>query len=197
MHLDIPYLIDTYGYVTVAAGAFLEGETILALAGLAAHRGYLELWIVIVIAAIAGFAGDQLYFLLGRYHGPAMLKRFPDINKHAQRFDVLLARWHAPLIIGIRFMYGFRIAGPILLGMGTVKHSTFAIYNGIGAILWANLIAGLGFLFGEALEAVLHDMRHWEKWGFAGLLVVGLFVWGIESYRDRKKAKEDTSQDSP
>ncbi len=191
MHLDIPYLIDTYGYVTVAAGAFLEGETILALAGLAAHRGYLELWIVIVIAAIAGFTGDQVFFTLGRYHGGATLRRFPEIAKHAQRFDVMLAKWHMPLIIGIRFMYGFRIAGPILLGMGSVKHSTFAIYNAVGAILWANLIAGLGFLFGEALEVMLHDMRHWEKWGFAGLLVIGLVIWTIERYREKKAARED------
>ncbi|HLX22159.1 MAG TPA: DedA family protein [Usitatibacter sp.] len=190
MHLDIPYLIDTYGYVTVAAGAFLEGETILALAGLAAHRGYLELWIVIVIAAIAGFTGDQVFFMLGRYHGATMLKRFPDVAKHAERFDAMLAKWHMPLIIGIRFMYGFRIAGPILLGMGSVKHSTFAFYNGIGAIIWANLIAGLGFLFGEALEAALHDMHHWEKWGFAGLLLIGLVVWAIERYKEKKAARE-------
>ncbi|MFZ3322031.1 MAG: DedA family protein [Usitatibacter sp.] len=186
MHLDLPYLIDTYGYITVAAGAFLEGETILALAGLAAHRGYLELWIVILIAALSGFAGDQLYFLLGRYHGAAMLRRFPEIARHAQRFDEMLSRWHAPLIVGIRFMYGFRIIGPVLLGMGRVKHSTFALYNAIGALLWANLIAGLGFLFGQALEAVLHDFRRWEKWGFAAVLVIGLVVWAVEKYRDKK-----------
>ena len=196
MHLDIPYLIDTYGYVTVAAGSFLEGETILALAGLAAHRGYLELWIVIVIAAIMGFAGDQLYFILGRYQGAMMLARFPDIQKHAHRFDEMLAKWHAPLIVGIRFMYGFRIIGPILLGMGRVSHATFAFYNAIGAILWANLIAGLGYLFGEALEALLHDFRHWEKWGFALLLAIGLLLWAVQAYRDRKAAARTAAERS-
>ena len=42
MHIDLPGLIDAYGYLAVFVGAFLEGETILALAGLAAYRGYLQ-----------------------------------------------------------------------------------------------------------------------------------------------------------
>ena len=36
-------LIDTYGYLTILIGTFLEGETILVLGGFAAHRGYLHL----------------------------------------------------------------------------------------------------------------------------------------------------------
>ncbi len=70
----------------------------------------------------------------------------PRPNARADKFDAMLARWHAPLIIGIRFMYGFRIIGPVLLGMGRVSHTTFALYNALGALLWAPLIAGLGLL---------------------------------------------------
>ena len=33
---------------------------------------------------------------------------------------------------------------------------------------------------------MLHDFRHWEKWGFAAVLVVGLIVWAVEKYRDKK-----------
>ena len=51
-------------------------------------------------------------------------------------FDALLARWHAPLIIGIRFMYGFRILGPIMLGMGRVESWKFIVFNFIGAAIW-------------------------------------------------------------
>ena len=109
--LDLPGLIDSYGYVAVAIGAFLEGETILALAGLAAYRGYLDFYTVVVVAAVCGFGGDQFYFWLGRYRGAKMLARFPDMQESAHRFDELLTRWHAPLIVAIRFMYGFRIVG--------------------------------------------------------------------------------------
>ena len=93
--MDIPGLVDTYGYWAVLVGAFLEGETIHALAGLAAYRGYLDFRWVVLIAMIAGFLGDQFYFFLGRYKGSAILARFPNWQERAHRFDTMLARWHA------------------------------------------------------------------------------------------------------
>ena len=80
--MDLAGLIDSYGYVAVFIGSFLEGETILALAGLAAYRGYLDLSIVIVLAMLAGFLGDQFYFFLGRFNGHKVLARYP---RHAAR----------------------------------------------------------------------------------------------------------------
>lgn len=174
MSIDLPGLIDSYGYLAVFVGSFLEGETILALAGLAAFRGYLDFYTVVVIAMIAGFAGDQFYFYLGRRNGHRVLARFPDAQERAHKFDAMLARWHAPLIIAIRFMYGFRIVGPILLGMGRVPAWKFVIYNLIGAAIWAPLIAGIGYLFGSALESVLHDLKKVELWGLLVLLCVAL-----------------------
>jgi len=59
-------LIADYGYVALFAGTLLEGETVLILAGFAAHQGYLQLHWVIGIALLGGFLGDQFYFWLGR-----------------------------------------------------------------------------------------------------------------------------------
>jgi membrane protein DedA with SNARE-associated domain len=184
--LDLPGLIDTYGYWAVAVGAFLEGETILALAGLAAYRGYLDFYTVVVIALIAGFAGDQFYFFLGRYRGAKILARFPDMEERAHRFDALLARWHAPLIVGVRFMYGFRILGPIMLGMGRVAAWKFVVYNFIGAAIWAPLIAGLGYVFGSALESVLTDLKRYELWAFVALLAIGATLYLVHWTRARR-----------
>jgi membrane protein DedA with SNARE-associated domain len=191
MHLDLPHLIDAYGYITVAIGALLEGETILALAGLAAHRGYLNFWTVVIIAGTCGWIGDQIFFSIGRRHGKRILATYPKIQARTAKIDALLERWHAPVIIAVRFMYGFRIAGPIIIGMGRVTHATFAFYNAIGAIIWANLIAGLGYLFGTAVEAALHDLKSFEKWGFAAILVIGLVIWLVQQYRAKKDPRID------
>ena len=195
MPFDLPALVDSYGYFAVAIGAFLEGETVLALAGLAAYRGYLELFPVIAIAAVAGFAGDQLYFFLGRRHGTRLLARYPDAAAKAARLDVLLARWHAPLIIAIRFMYGFRIVGPILLGMGRCEPWKFAFYNAIGAVLWAPLVAAIGYAFGSAMEAALHDLRRLELWGVV-VLIVGAVVLVLVR-RSRAPAVRDFREGNP
>ena len=177
--MDIPALVDAYGYWAVLVGAFLEGETILALAGFAAYRGYLDFTTVVVIALIAGWGGDQFYFFLGRLKGQEILARFPDAHAKTQRFDAMLARWHAPLIVMIRFMYGFRILGPILLGMGRCPAWKFLVFNFIGACLWAPLIAGLGYLFGQAVEAILHDIKRYEIWIVAAIVALFLAGWVV------------------
>jgi membrane protein DedA with SNARE-associated domain len=190
MNLDIAGLIDQFGYLAVAVGAFLEGETILALAGLAASRDYLDFRLVIMIAMFCGFAGDQLYFFLGRYKGAAILARFPQALERAQRFDALLARWHAPLIVLVRFMYGFRIAGPILLGMGRVPAWKFVLFNFIGAALWAPLVAGVGYVFGEVVASVLHDMKRIEKWLFLAILLAGVTIALVRMRRARRELED-------
>jgi membrane protein DedA with SNARE-associated domain len=188
--VDLPELLDTYGYYAVFVGAFLEGETILALAGLAAYREYLDFKLVVIVAMIAGFLGDQFYFFLGRKKGQQILARFPNMEDRAHRFDALLARWHAPLIIGIRFMYGFRIIGPILLGMGRVPAWKFMLYNFIGAAIWAPLIAGIGYKFGEILESVLGNMKRYELWVFLAIVAIGLTVFAVQHFRGRKAVSD-------
>ena len=183
--MDLRALIDSYGYLAVFAGAFLEGETVLALAGLAAYRGYLDLYTVIAVALFAGFLGDQFYFFVGRRNGARILARFPGAQARAHRFDALLARWHAPLIIAIRFMYGFRIVGPVLLGMGRVPSWKFMLYNFIGAVIWAPLIAGLGYAFGSVVESFLENIEQYEMWVFAAM--IGLGAGGAVFHRLRSR----------
>lgn len=40
--MDMSALVAQYGLFAVFAGTLLEGETVLAQAGYAAHRGYLD-----------------------------------------------------------------------------------------------------------------------------------------------------------
>ena len=189
-HFDLAGLIDLYGYYAVAVGAFLEGETVLALAGFAAYRGYLDFWTVCAVAATCGFLGDQCYFFLGRHQGCRVLARFPGAEARAQRFDAMLARWHAPLIIGIRFMYGFRILGPVMLGMGRVPAWKFMVFNFIGAAIWAPLITAIGYLFGSALQSMLRDLKHVEEWAVGAIVVIGLGICLIHWLRGRSHRKK-------
>jgi len=170
-------LVAQYGYLAVLFGSVLEGETVLVAAGFAAHRGYLEpLW-VFVVAAVGGFAGDQAFFWVGRARGRQLLERWPSLRLRAGQVDALLQRHHAWVIVGIRFMYGLRVAGPIILGMSSVSAWRFAVFNAIGALLWAGLIGGAGYLLGNLLELVLQDVRRYEEWALLAIVAAGLSVW--------------------
>jgi membrane protein DedA with SNARE-associated domain len=170
-------LVATYGYWVLLAGCLLEGETILILAGFAAHRGLLDPLAVWIIAACAGFLGDQVFFWLGRHHGAQVLARWPSLGVHARRLKNLERRWHAVLIIGIRFAYGLRIAGPILIGSSRMSARRFALFNAIGAAIWATLVGGLGWVFGHAAEAMLGQMKDLELWFVGGAVAVAAGSW--------------------
>lgn len=162
-------LLQTHGYWVLALGCLLEGETLLILAGYAAHRGLMDPAAVLAIAAVAGFAGDQLFFWLGRHHGPALLARWPSLAQRSAQVGALLHRWHEAFIVGLRFAYGLRIAGPVLMGTMPISAWRFAQFNALGAVLWACVIAGIGWVFGAAAEAWLGELRHAEGWIVAGL----------------------------
>ena len=187
--MNLSALITQYGYPALFAGCLLEGETVLILAGLAAHQGYLQLHWVILIALTGGFAGDQIYFWLGRRHGGWVLSCFPRLVPVLERANVLIARYHELLIMGIRFMYGFRIVGPIALGMSVVPAWRFVLFNALGAAFWALLIGGGGYLFGDALQLMLTNIKRMEVTVFVVVLLVSLLIWGWRRYQFRKKFK--------
>ena len=183
--MNLGALIESHGYWVLAIGCLLEGETLLVLAGFAAHRGYLNLGAVLAIAALAGFVGDQFYFWVGRRHGPAILARWPSLAAQSDRVDRLVARYHAGVIVGIRFAYGLRVAGPVLLGTSSLSAARFAFFNALGAALWAALVGGAGWVFGQAAEKILGDLRHIEIWLLGGVVVMGLIVWVVRRRRSR------------
>ena len=80
-------------------------------------------------------------------------------------------------ILGVRFLYGLRIAGPVILGSSKVPVLRFAVLNAIGAAVWAALIAGAGYLFGASIDTMLADLKTVEELVLVGILVVGAAVW--------------------
>lgn len=186
--MDLASLIQNWGYPAVFAGSLVEGETILALAAVAAHRGYLALPWVIAVAAAGGFVGDQVYFLVGRFAGDRVLARWPALRPGAERVRRLLDRFDTPLILGVRFMYGLRTVGPIAIGMSRVHWLRYAALNLAGAILWATLVAGIGYALGEVLTRVLGDLKRVEEWVFGIVLVVGLALVAWLRWRGRRTA---------
>lgn len=170
----IAEFVADYGYLAVFLGTLLEGETVLLAAGFAVHRGMLDGHLVFVIAVLGATAGDLCAFLLGHWKGASLLARFPALARHAERIESLLARYHAPFILVMRFLYGLRIAGPLIMGYGCLPLSRFALFNVLGAVLWASLVMGAGYAFGIAIESFLDDIKRLEETLLAAILAVGL-----------------------
>ncbi len=187
MDAELAQLLQRFGYAAVFVGTLLEGETVMLMAGFAAHQGYLQLPLVIVSAFAGGLLGDQCLFALGRWRGPQLLTRFPSLNTPAAKAAQLLERHQTAIVFGIRFMYGLRTAGPLAIGMSDVPLSRFVLLNTLGAVTWATLFTVIGYAFGHGAERALGTVRDYEKDALIGLAVLGCVI-GLAHWLRRARA---------
>ena len=178
--------IQTHGYWLVALGTFLEGETILLLAGAAAHRGTLDLHGVMLAALLGSVAGDQLFFQLGRRWGAHLLARHPRWKRRFGRIDARLVRHRNLLVAGFRFLYGLRTLTPFALGLGDLSALRFTALEVAGAVVWSIAVASFGYGLGEAATRLLGPTRHAEAAAFALIVTVALLVHTGRALRRRR-----------
>ena len=189
--MTIEYLIQTYGYVAILVGTFLEGETVLVLGGLAAHQGYLQLPGVMLAAFAGTLIGDQLFFFLGRWHSHTMLVKHPAWQARVNTAQRLVERYRTMAIISFRFMYGLRTVTPFVIGMSRVPTATFIILNVVSALVWALAIGVGGYFFGYALKIIIGDIKQYELEVFGTVVIIGLMLWVMHLYRLRKLKTND------
>ena len=185
--MDLQIIVENYGYAAILIGTFLEGETILVLAGLAAHQGYLILSWVILAAFLGSLCGDQLFFYLGRKHSRAVLSRRPTWKAKAEKVHKMMNRFETPMILSFRFLYGLRTVAPFVIGMSPVAFKKFILLNAAGALVWAVAVASGGYLFGHALEVFIGKLKSYEVYVMGGVAMAGLLVWIFHFYRRRRQ----------
>lgn len=187
--MDINSLISHYGYLALLVGCIAEGETFVLLGGVAAHNGLLHFAGVVAAAMVGGIIGDQLLYWLGNRYGMRILSRFGDHQDKVEKARQLIHRHPSLFVIGVRFMYGFRIIGPIIIGSSQLSPRRFLIFNVIGAFIWATLFVSLGYFAGKLIEPWFDKLDQYLQPLFwvAGLAVVLYIVWkGIRFLRQRR-----------
>jgi len=187
-HVDINYLLVNYGYWAVFIGCLLEGETILILGGLAAHQTSLQLPHVILIATLGGMLGDQILFWTGRYFGPRILPKLHRQQSAIDRVSDLIKRYPTASVFSVRFLYGMRLIGPLVIGASRLSPIRFALINLLGAAVWATLFAMGGYWAGEALQHLLGDLKPYRLPIFIGVVVLAAGVALYRHYRAKVKA---------
>jgi len=186
-HIDINYLLANYGYWAFFIGCLLEGETILILGGLAAHQHVLQWPQVMVWATLGGMIGDQILFWTGRYFGPRLMPRLHRQQATIDRVSGLIERYPTASIFSVRFLYGMRLIGPLVIGASRLSPMRFSIINLLGAAVWAVLFVTAGYWAGEFLEDLLGNLKPYRLPIFIGVVVLAA---AIATYRHfRAKAK--------
>lgn len=167
---DIAHFITDYGYWALLAGCLLEGETITLLGGIAAHHGLLKLPWVLAVVAFGGCLGDQILYFTGRRFGPRLLGKLKRRQPQIERARQLINHHPALFVLGVRFMYGFRIIGPLIIGASKMPVARFASLNILGACIWSLVWVLLGYFCGHFIEHLLGAM---DKKVSGALVIIG------------------------
>ena len=168
-----------YGLLAVYIGMWLEGETVMVIAGFLAHQDYFSVGTVLPVAVLGALSVDHAVYLAGRLSGRlAFIRRFHGNNEGASSWKRHLGEnWSVFLLV--RFIYGTRT--PYLFYVGSRRMSWFRFLRRevVAVALWCFVWVFFGHLFGHMLSLVYGRIHHHTRlWialamGATGILVVG------------------------
>lgn len=151
-----------WSYAIIFAVAFLDAllpvvpsETVVITAGVVAAAGDLSVALVIPVAAVGAFGGDNAAYAVGRRFGARAVDRFFGGEGTRRRIDWAerqLEERGGELIVVARFIPGGRTAVTLSAGLLNFPWPRFAVFDAIAGALWASYAALLGYFGGRAFE---------------------------------------------
>ncbi len=165
--------------------AFAEGTVILAMMpgsiailtlGAIAAKGDLNIIILYILVVFGAIIGDNFGYFLGGIFGKRIIKSgFIDPLQYRLAEDYVEKHGGKSIAIS-RLVNGIKELAPFVAGSMKMDKKKFMIFNFLGAIGWAFLWLGVGYVFFQNLELV-------EKYLSQILKAIGvLFALGVGWY---------------
>jgi membrane protein DedA with SNARE-associated domain len=152
-------LIQKYGYLGILLGTLLEGEIFLALGGVFARQGLMNMWIVIIMAMAGSFISHSLFYFLGRWRGVAVVQRFPRLQSGYPKAHALAQRFGPACILIVQFLYGMRLVTCLVLGTLRFRTGPFIVWQLLACSIWALGMAAAGYVFGTAIQYLVSRLE--------------------------------------
>ena len=193
MNGHISQWIEHYGVVGVFVTAAVEGEIGVLIGGAMARLGKLNPVYVVLAAWGAAFLSAQLFFYLGRSQRDSQwVHKVTD-----KRAFALALHWierHPRLFcLFYRFIYGFRIVGPVAISLSQVNAHLFWVMNLFTALGWACVGVGVGWFVGPEIA---HWLGQWftpHRFAIASAVAAALMMiiisWRAGCAERRKRAQ--------
>jgi membrane protein DedA with SNARE-associated domain len=152
----LSYLIAILAPALDAILPVIPSETAVITLGVAtAGSADPRIALLVLCAAFGAFLGDNLCYLLGRWFGPWIERRFFQSEKGQKRrnwAERSLERYGMPLIIVCRFIPGGRTAVMLCCGIVRYDRRRFVIATAAAGLIWASYSFFIGRLGGKAFE---------------------------------------------
>lgn len=165
---------------------FVQAEAVVITAGVLAAQGDLVIWLIVLVAALGGFVGDNGSYLLGRRFGCRLVDRFFAEGRRKERLGQArrgVQQQGGLLIVVARFLPIGRTLTTLAAGTLELPWRRFAVADAIAASLWAVYASMLGYAGGASFE---HSL--WKPLALA-LGIAALLGLAVEAYRRVQKRR--------
>lgn len=165
MHLQT--LIEAIGYFGIFGivfaesglliGFFLPGDSLLFTAGFLASQGIFNIWVLAIGCFVAAIVGDSVGFFFGHKIGRRLFHRKESFFFHKdnlRKAELFYEKHGGKTIVLARFMPVIRTFAPIVAGIGSMRYTTFILFNVLGGVLWGIGLTLAGFYLGKLIPDV-------------------------------------------
>ena len=158
--------VDQAGYVGVLIMMTLEStfvplpsELVMPQAGYLAATGRMNIWIAVLMATIGSVLGALINYGLAYWLGRPFLMKYGKYllcppHKFAKMEAFFLRHGEVGTFTG-RLVLGVRHFISFPAGLARMNLTRFCLYTGVGAGLWATVLAWIGYVAGKN-QALLH-----------------------------------------
>ncbi len=159
---------------SIFIGLVVPGDVILAMGGIYAARGDLEIGWVIALGTVAAIVGESAGYWLGRRYGVSLMRGIPLVRrlepklKEAERYF----EEHGGKTVAIgRYASAVGALIPFVAGIAKMHYGKFLAFDVPAIVVWAAGISFVGYFFGANLETVDEILSRFG-WIMLGALVV-------------------------
>jgi membrane protein DedA with SNARE-associated domain len=143
----------------------------------------------LVVMAIGGWVATTLIYVLGRWRGRWVRRRFPRADRTIKRLLRATRRrpWRAAFLV--RWAFGLRILLPLACGAAHVRPDVYLVGSALSSVTWTAGYTFVGFWFGQAAVALLQRVREYDGVATAVVAVLAVVAWLVVRRRRRAVAR--------
>jgi membrane protein DedA with SNARE-associated domain len=181
----LPLRLSLLGTHPVVA-ELLNGSTASIISAAAFARAGHGTLAVVLLAAIPGLMKfDALYWWAGRLWGERFIMALPgsrSVARHTGRIQQAGRKFTWPAVVVSYFLPIPRAIIYVIAGWSRMRLVTFIILDLIGALLWAGLLAGLGYALGHHAVVAAKTISHYSWWFTIGIVALAV-IFSVRSHR--------------
>lgn len=161
--------IHDWGYLALFLYSFGGGMLGLAIAGVFASTGELNISYVLIIATVSNFIGDQFLFTIARNNKEYAKKMMQKHKRKIALSHLMMRKYGSWAVIFQKYIYGIKTLIPLIIGITKFDSKKFLFLNFLAAIIWG-IVVGLGSYF--LGNIVLEYIKEFKEYAIILILVV-------------------------